>query len=129
MSANPALLPEDIYLINQDVLGKEPLVISPHLLRVAVERPFVRMFGEDAYPRLIDKASALFHALAHDHLFMDGNKRTARIAVERFLQYYDAVLTWDEEQAYTITLDIAKGRYDVKQLAQQLAPFLMIKTD
>jgi death-on-curing protein len=128
MTQNPALTPEDVYVINQDILGREPLVISPHLLRVAVERPFTRMFGQDAYPQLIDKASALLHALAHDHLFMDGNKRTARKAVERFVQHYDALLTWNEEQAYNITLDIAKGRYDVKQLAQQLAPFLQINS-
>jgi death-on-curing protein len=129
MSQNPVLTPEDIYVINQDVLGKEPLVISPHLLRVAVARPFTRMFGEEAYPRLVDKASALLHALAHDHLFMDGNKRTARLAVERFVEQYGATLTWDEEQAYNIVLDIAKGRYDVKQLAQQLTPFLKTNTD
>lgn len=129
MSQNPALTPEDIYVINQEVLGKEPLVISPHLLRVAVERPFTRMFGQDAYPQLIDKTSALLHALAHDHLFMDGNKRTARRAVERFVHYYGATLTWNEEQAYAITLDIAKGRYDVKQLAQHLTPFLKLKSD
>lgn len=129
MSKNPVLTPEDVYLINQDVLGKEPLVISPHLLRVAVARPFTQMFGQEAYPTLLDKASALLHALAHDHLFMDGNKRTARLAVERFVAQYGASFTWDEEQAYQIVLDIAKGRYDVKQLAQQITPFLAIDID
>lgn len=129
MSQNPALSPEDVYTINQEVLGKEPLVISPHLLRVAVDRPFTRMFGQEAYPRLVDKACALLHALAHDHLFMDGNKRTARRAVEHFVKHYGASFNWDDEQAYDIVLEVAKGRYDVKQLAQRVTPFLQRDSD
>jgi death-on-curing protein len=129
MSLSFYLSAADVYHINQEVVGHEPLVIDQHLLRAAVARPYTRMFGQEAYPTLTDKASALLHALAHDHLFMDGNKRTARIAVERFAVKNEATLTWTNEEAYTLILEIAKGRYDVDDVAERLKPYFQMQDE
>ncbi len=55
------------------------------LLASAVHRPFQSAFGEDIYPSVEEKAAALFHSLIANHPFVDGNKRTAVIAVSLFL--------------------------------------------
>lgn len=103
----------DIYEINEQVTGATPVVRDARLLRAAAARPFQRMFGHEPYPGLIEKAAALLHALAHDHLFVDGNKRTAQLAVTRFLEGNGAHILWDEAEARAFILEIAKGGYDV----------------
>ncbi len=111
----------DVYVINEDVLGERPLVRDRHLLRSAVERPARRMFGHEAYPTLLEKAAALLHALAHDHLFADGNKRTATRATVLFLQANGLKETWNPDEAYQFILGIAQGHYDVADIADWLA--------
>lgn len=43
------------------------------------------MLGGDAYQTAPEKVAALVHALVRDHPFVDGNKRTVRIAAIFFL--------------------------------------------
>lgn len=110
----------DIYSINEEILGRDPIVMDRHLLRSAATRPFQRLFGQEAYPTLIEKAAALLHSLAHDHLFVDGNKRTAQSAVTRFLKGNGVAINWEEKDAYDLILEVAKGRLDVPEIAQWL---------
>jgi death-on-curing protein len=41
--------------------------------------------GDDLYPTLVDKASALCFSLVKNHPFLDGNKRVGHAAMETFL--------------------------------------------
>lgn len=110
----------DIYTINQSVIGHEPIVLNRHLLQSAAKRPYTRMFGHEAYPTILEKAASLVHALAHDHLFADGNKRTAQIVLEQFLANNGYRPTWNARQAYAIILEIAKGKCDIPQIVDWL---------
>lgn len=111
----------DIYTINEEVTGHEPIIMDRRLLQSAVARPFQRMFGHEPYPNLVDKAAALLHSLAHDHLFVDGNKRTAQQAVTRFLEANGATVEWADADAQTFILEIAKGVTDVPDIAAWIA--------
>jgi len=55
------------------------------LLESAVLRPQATFDGKDLYPTLIIKAGALVHSLLLNHVFADGNKRTATISMAEFL--------------------------------------------
>ena len=55
------------------------------LLESAVLRPQATFGGKDLYPTLILKAAALIHSLLLNHVFVDGNKRTATISMIEFL--------------------------------------------
>ena len=55
------------------------------LLESAVLRPQATFDGKDLYPALILKAAALVHSLLLNHVFVDGNKRTATISMVEFL--------------------------------------------
>ncbi|GGY76851.1 hypothetical protein CP967_11705 [Streptomyces nitrosporeus] len=48
------------------------------------------MFGAELYPTLHDKAAALLHSVARNHALIDGNKRTAWLAMRVFLRFNGA---------------------------------------
>jgi hypothetical protein len=50
--------------------------------------------GTESYPTLWDKAAALLWALATTQGFIDGNKRTARTAMETFLAQPSSTSRW-----------------------------------
>lgn len=114
------LTPLEIYTINEDSVGYQPMVRDHHLLRVAIARPLNGAFGQEAYPTLIDKAAALLHSLAAHHPFIDGNKRTAHRAVILFLELNDITPKWTDDEGYAFILEIAQSQHDVESIAEWL---------
>jgi death-on-curing protein len=55
-------------------------------LSAAVARPFQSAFGEFIYKTPVERAAALFHAIISDHVFVDGNKRTATFTAAFYLE-------------------------------------------
>ncbi|MEH1932639.1 MAG: type II toxin-antitoxin system death-on-curing family toxin [Nostoc sp.] len=55
------------------------------ILESAVAQPNMTFGGEDLYPTIIEKASALGFSLIKNHPFLDYNKRTGHAAMETFL--------------------------------------------
>jgi death-on-curing protein len=69
-----------------DLAAEAVPVIDRSTLESAVARCQAGFGGEDAFPRLVDKAAALLHGIASTQCFQDGNKRTAWLATVVFLQ-------------------------------------------
>lgn len=111
----------DLYNINSEVTGMLPFVRDHQLLRSAVRRPYLILFGEEQFPTLIDKAAATMHSLAAHHLFADGNKRTAIRATQLFLEANGIQPTWTTEEVTAFVLAIAKGEIAVEDVAAWLA--------
>jgi death-on-curing protein len=72
------------------------------LIESAAARPFHTLLGEDAYPTVTEKAVALFHSINANHAFMNGNKRTAVIAMDHFFTVNDHCLLLTNEAMYKI---------------------------
>lgn len=72
------------------------------LIESAAGRPFQTIFQEDAYPAVLDKAVALFHSIIANHAFVNGNKRTAVIAIDHFLIANDYCLLLTNDPMYKI---------------------------
>ncbi|WP_292708640.1 MULTISPECIES: type II toxin-antitoxin system death-on-curing family toxin [unclassified Nostoc] len=76
--------------------------------------------GEDLYPTIIEKASALGFSLIKNHPFLDGNKRTGHAAMETFLvlngMEIDALI---EEQEHIVML-LAAGELGREEFADWL---------
>ena len=111
----------ELYNINQDVTGHEPFVRDFHLLKSAAKRPGITVFGQAQFPTLVEKAAALLESLAYHHLFVDGNKRTAVRAVERFLELNGYKVEWHFDEEYSFVLEVAQGLQPVEQIAAWLA--------
>ena len=110
----------DLYNINGEVTGMSPFVRDHQLLRSAVRRPYLILFGEAQFPTLIDKAAATMHALAAYHIFSDGNKRTAARATWLFLEANGVRPLWTESEVAAFALRIAKGEIEVEAVAAWL---------
>lgn len=80
------------------------------LLESAVSRPFQSAFGEDAYPDVHQKATALFHSLIANHPFGDGNKRTAVLSLADFLLANGYLVRFSIAEMYEIAIRMASYR-------------------
>ncbi|MFH0241990.1 type II toxin-antitoxin system death-on-curing family toxin [Streptomyces sp. HK10] len=77
---------DEILAIARKANGTEHCVRDMGLLVSAIERPRTNVFGAELYPALHDKAAALLHSVARNHALIDGNKRTAWLAMRVFLR-------------------------------------------
>ncbi|MFF8512904.1 type II toxin-antitoxin system death-on-curing family toxin [Streptomyces sp. NPDC015492] len=118
-----------VYLSAEDVLvvaghavdDQDVVVRDVGLLESAVHRPSAAMFGEEAYPDLLDKAAALLQSLAVNHPFLDGNKRTAWLSCVTFLAMNGVQLRPDIDAAERLVIAVATGEIDeVKVISQGL---------
>lgn len=98
------------------------IVADEGLLQAAVARPRASVFGEDAYPTPWDKAAALLHSLAHNHAFVDGNKRTAWASAWAFLRLngIDLPDVYDVDFAEQLVLAAAMGQINWPKIADGL---------
>lgn len=123
-----------VYLTSEDVLDiaaaacpdMRIVVRDAGLLESAAHRPSAAMFGEEAYPDLIDKAAALLQSLAINHPFFDGNKRTAWLSCVTFLAINGVDLRPDIDEAERLVIAVATGEADdVKVIAQGLRELIL----
>jgi death-on-curing protein len=114
---------EDLLVIAGIATGGPVLVRDHGLLASALARPRTTVFGEDAYPGLLDKAAALMHSLAGNHALVDGNKRLAWLAGYTFLRLNGVDLRTDDAQVVELVIAVADGSLDeVSEIAKRLAP-------
>ena len=86
-------------------------------LESAVARPQSSVFGNDAYPTLIEKASAMLHSLILNHPFYDGNKRTAFAAVGLFLHLNGISITGEHREIEDFVVCTAERHLSVETIA------------
>lgn len=65
----------------------------------ALEAISMPIYGEDLYPEIFSKASALICSIVKRHVFRDGNKRTGIEAARLFLAKNDYLLTTQPDDA------------------------------
>lgn len=88
------------------------------LLQSALARPQnLAAYGEPDLPAL---AAALAHGIARNHPFVDGNKRTAYVAMESFLLLNGYLLTASDADCLLTFLALASGDLDAEDLAAWL---------
>jgi death-on-curing protein len=90
------------------------------LLESALARPRqLHAYGDPA-PDLADLAAALAYGLARNHPFLDGNKRTAAVACETFLELNGATLEAEDLELYPLYLKLAEGKLGERDFAAWL---------
>lgn len=113
------LTADQIIRINTAEIGDD-LLIDYGKVDAAAQRPQTTVGGEDAYPTLHEKAAALFHSLIKNHAFLDGNKRTAVLALVIFYRMNGYQAATDEGALVGIAVDVAESQLDVASLAAEL---------
>ena len=82
------LTPQNVIQIHFEIIeetGGSQGLRDLGLLESAVLRPQATFGGKDLYPTLILKVAALVHSLLLNHVFVNGNKRTATVSMIEFL--------------------------------------------
>ena len=79
------------------------------MLESALGQPRQTFGGEDLYPSLASKASAIGYSLIMNHPFIDGNKRIGHAALEALLMLNGHELVADVDAAEAEVLAVASG--------------------
>jgi death-on-curing protein len=82
---------------------------DPDALSSAAAQPRMAFGGQDLYPSLPDKASALAFSIIRNHPFVDGNKRVGHAAMETFLLLNDSELDATADDQERVILGVAAG--------------------
>lgn len=98
------------------------------LLESALARPQQLYAYGDPPPDLADLAASLAHGLAKNHAFVDGNKRSAIVSCETFLELNGAVLEASDAETYPAILGLAESRISEVEFARWLRAHLRIET-
>jgi death on curing protein len=92
--------------------GGMPGLRDENALESAVAQPLMTFDGEDLYPTLLDKASALGFSLISNHPFVDGNKRIGHAAMETFLFLNGFEIEASVDEQEEVILRVAAGILD-----------------
>jgi death-on-curing protein len=78
-------------------------------LESALAQPRMTFGGEELYPTIIEKASALGFSFIKNHPFVDGNKRTGHAAMETFLILNGFEIDASVDEQEQVILQVASG--------------------
>jgi death on curing protein len=98
--------------------GGAPGTRDDGLLESALARP--GHFAARGEPDVADLAAAYGFGIARNHPFVDGNKRTAFVAVELFLELNGAELVAGDADCVLTMLAAASGQMDEPTFARWL---------
>jgi death-on-curing protein len=98
--------------------GGEPGTLRPEGLEGALGRP--RMAWRLGRRDLLALAATYGHGIALAHPFLDGNKRTAYMAMLAFLLLNQRALDPAPDDAVEAMVAVAQGEWDVDRLAAWL---------
>ncbi|WAC20126.1 type II toxin-antitoxin system death-on-curing family toxin [Luteolibacter sp. SL250] len=97
--------------------GGLPGIRDEGLFLSAVARPQQLWCYGDPPPDFCQLAASYAHGLAKNHPFLDGNKRTAAIACELFLNLNGVFFLVGEEEKYPHFLALAAGDHTEESFA------------
>jgi len=90
------------------------------LLESALARPEQLFAYGDPLPDLADLAASLAYGIARNHPFVDGNKRTAAVVCETFVELNDADLLAEDAELFPRFIALAEGKLKEKEFAAWL---------
>ncbi|GAB1422494.1 hypothetical protein MASR2M15_27280 [Anaerolineales bacterium] len=106
---------------NVEILSGKQKVREIEGLQAAIARPQMSVFGEDAYPTLAEKGSALLHSIVRNHPFKDGNKRSGTVAMLFMFEINGCQTCWQATEALQNILALAEGKEDMHTFSQWLS--------
>ncbi|MFD5296191.1 type II toxin-antitoxin system death-on-curing family toxin [Streptomyces mutabilis] len=120
---------DEILAIARTVNGTEHNVRDMGLLVSAIERPRTNVFGAESYPTLHEKAAAPLHSVARKHALIDGNWRTAWLAMRVFLRSNGVsvgTVPPPVSVAGPFVEDVAQDKVDVPVIAKRLSAWFPV---
>ena len=86
----------------------------------ALKRPYQTFEGQDLYPTLIEKVSALLESIIKNHPFNDGNKRLGYTLCRLILLNNGIDIIADEDEKYAFIIQIAENKIEYTEIVDWL---------
>ena len=83
-----------------------------NLAQSLINQPYQEVFGQKLYPTDIDKISFMVFSVIANHIFIDGNKRTGALLLERLCAYKNINLEFKDDELIDLVLSVAKSKYN-----------------
>ena len=99
----------DLHRLMLGKFGGAPGLRDRGALESSVAQAQMTFGGNDLYPSLVEKASALAFSLIQNHPFVDGNKRAGHAAMDTFLVLNGHELEAPVDEQERIILQVAAG--------------------
>ena len=118
-----------LYLIKAELVNIHDTILSESggdqgiyggLIDLCVESPQREVYGYEPHKTLLEKAAALMYNVNTLHPFVDGNKRTAYIATNVFLELNGCTIVATKEEVVGISLKIANGNRGINDITSWL---------
>lgn len=100
-----------------EAIGGSHGIRDTGLLESATERPKASFGGKDLYPNIFLKTAALVHSLLFNHPFIDGNKRTAVVAMIEFLKINNKNLKVEQKELVDFALWVENKKPTIEKIA------------
>lgn len=101
-----------LHTVALEIAGGIDGIRSHEQLASAVAQPQQSAFAEDLYRTVPDKAAAYGYFIAEGQPFLDGNKRTALLTLETFLEANGYELSADDDSVAQLFEDLANKVID-----------------
>ncbi|MEH1929602.1 type II toxin-antitoxin system death-on-curing family toxin [Nostoc sp.] len=98
-------------------------------LESAIAQPQMTFAGEELYPTIVEKASALGFSLIKNHPFIDGNKRIGHAAMEVFLVLNGFEINAALDEQEQVILQVASGELGRDEFTEWLRNQIVPKPD
>lgn len=98
-------------------------------LESAIAQPQMTFAGEELYPTIVEKASALGFSLIKNHPFIDGNKRIGHAAMEVFLVLNGFEINAAVDEQEQVILQVASGKLGRDEFTEWLRSHIVSKSD
>lgn len=102
----------EIYSRVMEQSGGSVGILDLGALESAIAQPRMTFNGEELYPTIVEKASALGFSLIQNHPFVDGNKRAGHAAMETFLMLNGYEISASMDEQAEIVLGVASGKVE-----------------
>lgn len=94
-----------------------------------LERPEKKLFGQKQFPNVFEKACVYLHSISTDHIFINGNKRTAAYVFLTYLEIHGLTFTMTNKKLedYVVELTIHqkyKENDAIKNMCKDLQKFI-----
>lgn len=112
---------EDVIYVHDQIIqttGGLGGVQDRGLLESCMARPQQSAFGKEIYKDLFEKAAALLDAIANNHPFVDGNKRTAMASAVLFLHLASVDIHFSNQEYEDFMLFVVQKRPDIPRIKE-----------
>ncbi len=110
----------DLYQQVMEQSGGAVGIRDLNALESAVAQPRMTFGGEELYPTVVEKASALGFSLVMNHPFVDGNKRIGHAAMETFLVLNGFEINASVDEQERVISQLAASELDRDELTKWL---------